>query len=100
MWFDDMDRGGKGICQPAKGPLGRALRGLRHDLWLSQKQLGDAIGVCQTTVSKIELGQLESWALFCRLIEGVGGRPIVTVERIRTAREVTGDHAPEGGDWW
>jgi hypothetical protein len=63
-------------------------------------------------VSKIELGR-PSWALFCRLVEAVGGRPVVMIERIPTAREVTEavmndeDPYPRGWrpkeefvDWW
>jgi transcriptional regulator with XRE-family HTH domain len=87
MWFDDMDLGGRGVCQPAKGPLGRAIRGLRHDLVISQERLGALVGVSQTAVSKLERGG-GSWSLFCRLVEAAGGRPVVTIERIPTQREL------------
>ena len=87
MWLDDMDRGGRGICQPAKGPLGRAIRGLRHDLVISQERLGQLVGVSQTAVSKLERGG-SSWSLFCRLVEAAGGRPVVTIERMLTQREL------------
>ena len=95
MWFDDMDQKGRGICRPAQGPLGRSLRGLRHELWLSQQQLADIAGVSQTTVSKIELGS-PSWSLFCQLVEAVGGRPVVSIERIPTTGEIT--RALENGE--
>jgi transcriptional regulator with XRE-family HTH domain len=95
MWFDDMDLGGRGVCQPAKGPLGRALRALRHDLVISQERLGALAGVSQTAVSKLERGA-PSWDIFCRLVEAVGGRPVVTVERIPTKRELFA--AYENGD--
>jgi transcriptional regulator with XRE-family HTH domain len=87
MWLDDMDRGGRGVCQPAKGPLGRAIRGLRHDLVMSQERLGQLVGVSQTAVSKLERGG-NSWDLFCRLVEATGGRPVVSIERSLTQREL------------
>jgi predicted transcriptional regulator len=86
MWFDDMDIGGRGIVQPAKGPLGRALRAARHDIFVSQKRLADAAGVSQAAVSRLERGT-PSWRLFCQLIEVMGGRPVVTIERVPTDRE-------------
>ena len=91
MWLDEIDRGGRGIYQPAQGPLGRALRGLRQDLWLSQERLGAIAGVSQTTISRLELGRHVNWALFCRLVEAAGGRPVVTIERIPTERELFDD---------
>jgi transcriptional regulator with XRE-family HTH domain len=114
VWLDSMDGDGRGICQPAKGPLGRALRELRHDLWLSQERLGALAGVSQTAVSRLELGR-GSWPLFCRLVQAVGGYPVVTIERIPTPREVADAYlndadpypkgwAPEpeaaGDGWW
>lgn len=86
-----MDRGGRGVCQPAKGPLGRALRGLRHQLFLSQERFGALAGVSQKTVSKLELGASGSWSTFCRLVEAAGGRPVITIERIPTKRELFSD---------
>lgn len=86
MWLDDMDIGGRGVCQPAKGPLGRAIRALRHDLVISQERLGALAGVSQTAVSQLERGG-SSWATFCRLVEAAGGQPVVTIERIPTKRE-------------
>jgi predicted transcriptional regulator len=88
MWLDDMDRGGRGIYQPAQGPLGRAVRGLRHELFLSQERLGALAGVSQTAVSRLELGRHVSWSLFCRLVDAVGGQPVVTIERVLTEREL------------
>lgn len=88
VWLDEIDRGGRGIYQPAQGPLGRALRGLRQDLWLSQERLGAIAGVSQTTISRLELGRHVNWSLFCRLVEAAGGRPVVTIERIPTEREL------------
>ena len=104
-----MDYGGRGIVQPAKGPLGRAVRGARHDLHLSQQRLADLAGVSQTAVSKLELGR-PSWSLFCKLVDAVGGRPVVTIEGLLTDREimdliVRGEPLPPGvgaenDDWW
>jgi transcriptional regulator with XRE-family HTH domain len=79
MWLDDIDLGGRGIVRPAVGPLGRALRGARLQQFLSQESLAKAAGVHQTQVSKLELGAA-NWALFCRLINTLGGEPVVTVE--------------------
>ncbi|MDQ1684948.1 MAG: hypothetical protein QOC82_1685 [Frankiaceae bacterium] len=79
MWLDDIDRGGRGIVRPAVGPLGRALRTARLQVFLSQASLAKAAGVHQTQVSKLELGA-PNWALFCRLIKSVGGEPLVTIQ--------------------
>ncbi|MBV9099402.1 MAG: helix-turn-helix transcriptional regulator [Frankiaceae bacterium] len=79
MWLDDIDVGGRGICRPAVGPLGRALRGARLQQFLSQESLAKAAGVSQTQVSKLELGA-PNWRLFCHLLKTLGGEPIVTVE--------------------
>src|SRR3954453_9362401 len=87
MWFHDMDIGGRGIVHPAKGPLGRALRHARHAVYLSQQRLADAAGVSQAAVSRLERGA-PSWGLFCKLLGVLGGRPLVTVERLRTQREL------------
>lgn len=87
-WLEDIDVGGRGICQPAKGPLGRALRQVRRDLLLSQPQVARIAGVSQSTVSRVELGA-PNWPVFSRIIDVLGGRPIVTVERLRTPRELT-----------
>ena len=82
-----MDIGGRGICQPAKGPLGRALRAIRHDLHLSQQRVADIAGVNQSTISRLERGG-GNWTLFCRIVETLGGRPVITVERVHTEREL------------
>jgi DNA-binding XRE family transcriptional regulator len=81
MWFDDIDIGGRGIVQPAKGPLGRALRAARHDVMLSQQQLADVAGAQQASISRLERGA-PNWVLFCRLVEAIGGEPRVSVEPI------------------
>src|SRR5882724_255953 len=86
MWFDDMDIGGHGLVLPAVGPLGQAMRGVRHDLWMSQAQLAATVGVAQSAVSRLELGA-PNWRLFCKVLEAVGGRPVVTVERTEALRE-------------
>lgn len=113
MWFEDVDVGGRGIVQPAKGPLGRALRWARHDLFLSQEQIARIAGVSQATVSRLERGA-PNWSVFCRIVDAIGARPVVTVERLLTPREVMaayidGDDHPNGpdahtsdetGDWW
>ncbi len=87
MWFDDIDTGGRGFVHPAVGPLGRALRAVRLQLFLSQKQLADLAGTDQASVSRLERGA-PNWALFCRLLDAVGAEPQVTVERFRTPREL------------
>ena len=79
MWLDDIDIGGRGICRPAVGPLGRAMRGARLQQFLSQETLAKVAGVHQTQVSRLELGA-PNWRLFCHLIKALGGEPIVTVE--------------------
>ena len=78
MWLDDIDVGGRGICRPAVGQLGRALRGARLQQFLSQESLAKAAGVKQTQVSRLELGAPQ-WSLFCHLINTLGGEPVVTV---------------------
>jgi transcriptional regulator with XRE-family HTH domain len=90
MWFDDMDIGARGIVRPAQGPLGRVLREARLGVLLSQEQLARAVGVSQTAVSRVELGA-PSWSLFARCIDVLGGRPVVTIERVRTERELMDD---------
>lgn len=79
--LDDFDIGGRGVCRPAVGPLGRALRAARRTHFISQESLAKAAGVHQTQVSKLELGA-PNWNLFCRLVDALGGRPIVTVEAL------------------
>src|SRR3954451_5431933 len=91
MWLDDIDIGGPGIVQPAKGPLGSAVRHTRHELFLSQERLAKIAGVSQAAVSRLELG-MPNWPLFCRLVDAMGGHPIVSVERLKTAREVMAAH--------
>ncbi|HET6909545.1 MAG TPA: helix-turn-helix transcriptional regulator [Mycobacteriales bacterium] len=85
MWFDDMDIGGRGIVQPAKGPLGRSLRATRLDLLMSQERLAEAVGASQAAISRLERGA-PSWNLFCRCVDALGGRPVVTIEGIETER--------------
>ena len=86
MWLDDMDVGGRGICRPAVGPLGRALRGARQHVFMSQETLARAAGVHQTQVSRLELGAA-NWALFCRLINTIGGEPVVTIQPLVAERD-------------
>jgi transcriptional regulator with XRE-family HTH domain len=96
VWFDDIDIGGRGIVQPAQGPLGRALRYARYDVLLSQQRLADLAGVSQSAVSRLERGA-DSWRLFCRLTEVIGGEPVVTIELLPAARERFGSR---DDDWW
>lgn len=86
MFLDDVDFGGSAVCRPPVGPLGCALRAERRKLLLSQASLAKTAGVHQTQVSKLELGA-PNWTLFCRLIDALGGRPIVTVEPRSTGLE-------------
>src|SRR4051794_22600 len=86
MWLDNIDVGGRGIVQPAKGPLRRALRAARHDLVLSQQRPAELAGVSQAAVSRLERGA-PSWSLFCQLLDAIGSRPSVTVERLLTKQE-------------
>jgi transcriptional regulator with XRE-family HTH domain len=78
MWFDDIDIGGRGVCRPAVGTLGRALRGARLQQFMSQERLARAAGVHQTQVSRLELGGSD-WAMFCKLVRALGGEPVVTI---------------------
>jgi DNA-binding XRE family transcriptional regulator len=87
MWFDDIDLGGRGIVRPAVGPLGRALRGARLQVFMSQESLAKAAGVHQTQVSKLELGA-PNWSLFCKLVETLGGEPLVTVAPLPAERDL------------
>jgi transcriptional regulator with XRE-family HTH domain len=86
MWLDDIDIGGRGICRPAVGPLGRAVRGARLQLFLSQERLAKVAGVQQTRVSKLELGAAD-WKLFCRLVNAIGGEPVVTIQPLPSESE-------------
>jgi len=100
VWFDDMDIGGRGIVRPAQGPLGRALREARLSVFMSQARLAAAVGVSQTAISRLELGH-PNWELFSRCLEALGGRPVITIEPIKTERdlydELFGDAASDGG---
>ncbi len=77
----DVDIGGRGISRPAVGQLGRAIRVARRQKFLSQAELAKVVGVHQTLVSKLELGA-PNWTLFCRLLEALGGRAVVTIETV------------------
>lgn len=90
MWLDDIDVGGRGVVLPAVGPLGRAVRGLRHDLFLSQQGLADIVGVDQSTISRLERGA-PNWALFCRILEAVGAEPQLRVDPLKTPAELLGE---------
>ncbi|MBV9293620.1 MAG: helix-turn-helix transcriptional regulator [Frankiales bacterium] len=109
MWFDDMDLGGRGIVQPAKGPLGRALRQVRLDLYLSQESVARIIGTTQRTISRLELGQ-PNWPLFVRAVEALGARPVITLEatlsprdireRLAAGLDIPFDPDAVDDDWW
>jgi predicted transcriptional regulator len=85
VWFDDIDIGGRGLVHPAQGPLGRALRQLRHDLFMSQAQLARAAGVSQPVISRLERGA-PNWRIFHRCVDAVGGQPVVTVTGVETEK--------------
>src|SRR4051794_11263107 len=108
MWLDNIDVGGRGIVRPAKGPLGRAIRAARHDVFLSQQRLAELAGGSQGAVSRLERGA-PSWGLFCHLLDTIGGKPVVTVERVLTKQEafdafMRGEGEPDeqddDGGWW
>jgi transcriptional regulator with XRE-family HTH domain len=98
MWFDDMDIGGRGICQPAKGPMGRAVRAARNDLLLSQQRVADIVGVSQSAISRLERGG-GTWHLFSAVMEALGARPEISVTRILSEREELERYATDDG-WW
>ena len=89
MYLDDhelADEGGdaevrRTVCRPAVGPLGQALRDARMRRLLSQADVAKAAGVHQTQVSKVELGA-PNWSLFCKLVDALGAKPVVTVEAV------------------
>ena len=83
----DLDLSGRGVSRPAVGPLGCALRVARRQRFLSQAELAKSAGVHQTQVSKLELGA-PNWALFCKLIETLGGEPVVTVKPLDPDKEM------------
>ena len=82
----DFDIGGRGVSRAAVGPLGRAVRVARRQKFLSQAALAKAAGVHQTQVSKLELGSA-NWTLFCKLVETLGGEPVVTVKPLDPEKE-------------
>jgi len=82
----DFDIGGRGVSRAAVGPLGRAVRVARRQKFLSQAALAKAAGMHQTQVSKLELGSA-NWTLFCKLVETLGGEPVVTVKPLDPEKE-------------
>ena len=90
-----MDIGGRGIVQPAQGPLGRPLRKTRLDMLLSQERLAKAAGTSQAAISRLERG-MPNWELFCRCVDALGGRPVVSIEGIPTERMI---YARVFGSW-
>ena len=100
MWFDDFDIGVRGLVLPAQGPFGRVLRAARYDALLSQEQLAELAGVSQSSISRIERGQ-GSWTLFVKLMEVIGGRPVVAVESApRDAEDSDGGVAVKWQSVW
>jgi predicted transcriptional regulator len=97
VWLDDMDIGGRGIVRPARGPLGRVLREARLSVFMSQETLARSVGASQTAISRLELGA-PNWRLFCRCLDALGGRPVVTVQRVRTEREIWDDLLGDDAD--
>ena len=97
MWLDDMDIGGRGVVLPAQGVLGRCLRATRLDLLLSQQRLAASVGTSQAAVSRLERGA-PNWSLFCRLVDAMGGRPVVTIESVETDRMLYDRYFGSSGD--
>ena len=92
-----MDIGGRGIVRPAQGPLGRVLREARLSVFMSQERLAAAVGASQTAISRVELGH-PNWRLFCRCVDALGGRPVVTIERAKTERDLFAELFGDGDD--
>ena len=92
-----MDPGSRGAVLPAQGPLGRCVRATRLDLFLSQQQLATIAGTTQAAISRLERGA-PNWPLFCRLIDAMGGRPVVTVESVETERMLYERYFGAGAD--
>lgn len=55
--------------------VGSKIRAARKERGLSQQELGDAIGVGQSTISEIEAGKLNSWATHAAKICRALGKP-------------------------
>lgn len=55
--------------------VGDRIREARRERGLSQQELGDAIGVGQSTISEIEHGKLKSWPVHAANICRILGRP-------------------------
>jgi transcriptional regulator with XRE-family HTH domain len=77
----------RSIKPPAFSPLlvdlGVAVKGLRREADLTQKQLGERIGLHETYISHIERGACNpTWAALSRLSEGLGVPRWVLVKRI------------------
>ena len=79
MAIDDIPRTGRGIQRAPEGALGCALRAARMKYFVSQASLAKVAGVHQSQVSRLELGA-PNWTLFCRLVEALEGKAVVTVE--------------------
>lgn len=63
--------------------LGVAVKALRREADLTQKQLGERIGLHETYISHIERGATNpTWAAISRLAEGLGVPRWVLVKRV------------------
>jgi transcriptional regulator with XRE-family HTH domain len=65
---------------------GREVRAIRKRLGISQRALGDRLGVAQNTVARWERGEANVTEPIARLIRIAGGEPVEAVLRSEAKR--------------